>query len=324
MPVRTVRVLYYEGCPGHRPTVELVRHVADQLGVPVEVEEVEVRDAAQAEELRFLGSPTVQVNGLDVEPAARTRSEYAMACRTYAGGAGVPPVDLLRAALTSSSCCCAGPTPLGVTVSARVARNGAADAGSAGGLLASTGAVATAVATTACCWLPPLVIAAGASAVGVAGFVERWRPLLAAAAVALVSCSFYAGYFRRPRCGCSGPTWARRVGRITPWIASVIVATVLIFPEQVVGLIRGRSPTPALAHSTAVHRFTVEGMTCEACASTLEAELKNLPEVSDVEVDFSTRIAEVRGARESILAEVMRVAASHGWRAVPVKPTDHR
>lgn len=324
MPSRTVRVLFFEGCPGHRPTVELVRHVADQLGVPVEVEEVEVHDAAQAEELRFLGSPTVQVEGLDVEPAARTRSEYAMACRTYAGGAGVPPADLLRAALTSSSCCCAGPTPLGVTVSARVARNAAADAGSAGGLLASTGAVATAVATTACCWLPPLVIAAGASAVGVAGFVERWRPLLAAAAVALVICSFYAGYFRRPRCGCSGPTWTRRVGRITPWIASVIVATVLIFPGQVAGLIRGRSPTPALTHSTAVHRFTVEGMTCEACASTLERELRNLPNVSDVDVEFSTRTAEVLAAGEPILAEVLRVAASHGWRAIPVGPTDHR
>ncbi len=316
VPVRTVRVLYFEGCPGHRRAVELVRRVAGQLGVPVEIEEVEVRDAAQAEALRFLGSPTVQVEGLDIEPAARSRSEYAMACRTYAGGSAVPPAELLRAALASPPAyCCAEPTPL--RTSAPGARGGANGAGSAGGVLASTGAVVTAVASTACCWLPPLLIAAGASAVGVAGFVDRWRPLLAAAAVTLLGCSFYAGYFRRPRCGCAGPTWKRRVGRVTPWAASVIVATALLFPEQVVALVRGRAPELTHAHTSAVLQFTIEGMTCEACAATLERELSARAGVSEVRVDFATRTAEVLASGGSIAAEVARAAERHGWRATP-------
>lgn len=98
MSERTVRVLFFEGCPGHRPAVESVRRVAAELGLPVRVEEVEVRDPADAERLRFLGSPTVQVNGFDVEPAARGRTEFAFGCRTY-HGSPIPPEPLIRAAL---------------------------------------------------------------------------------------------------------------------------------------------------------------------------------------------------------------------------------
>jgi len=42
-----------------------------------------VLDAATSESLRFLGSPSIRVDGIDVEPAARTAREYALTCRTY-------------------------------------------------------------------------------------------------------------------------------------------------------------------------------------------------------------------------------------------------
>ena len=52
-------------------------------GVPAPVEEIMVADLDSAERLRFLGSPTVRVDGLDVEPAARDSRDYVFACRTY-------------------------------------------------------------------------------------------------------------------------------------------------------------------------------------------------------------------------------------------------
>lgn len=93
-----IRVLYFDGCPGHRPAVELVRQVLSDLKVEAQVEQIEVRTAEQAERLRFLGSPTIQVNGVDIEPGAAGRSDYAMSCRMY-GASGRPPRKLVEEAI---------------------------------------------------------------------------------------------------------------------------------------------------------------------------------------------------------------------------------
>ena len=71
-----VRVLYTEGCANTPSTVQLIERVAQDMGIPVEMDKVSVTSQAQAEKLRFLGSPTVQINGQDVEPAARHLSDF--------------------------------------------------------------------------------------------------------------------------------------------------------------------------------------------------------------------------------------------------------
>jgi len=47
---------------------------------------------------RFLGSPTVLVNGVDIDPHAHDRTDYGLSCRVYHGMDGVPSVSLLQAA----------------------------------------------------------------------------------------------------------------------------------------------------------------------------------------------------------------------------------
>ncbi len=91
-------ILYFAECPHYRPTVELVHQVGAELGVQAEVREVEILDQEDAERLRFLGSPSVRVDGVDIEPAACGRTEYAVSCRLY-DGSGVPPRELLVTAL---------------------------------------------------------------------------------------------------------------------------------------------------------------------------------------------------------------------------------
>jgi hypothetical protein len=66
-----IRVLYSEGCASTPPTVELVKNVAQELNIPVNMKIVMVGTQEQARELRFLGSPTVQIEGFDIEPSAR-------------------------------------------------------------------------------------------------------------------------------------------------------------------------------------------------------------------------------------------------------------
>ncbi len=89
-----INVLYFEGCPNHRPAVELVEAVAAELNTTAEISEVPVEDAAAAERLRFFGSPSIQIDGVDIDPAKKGRSDYAFSCRVY-GPAGLPPRQML-------------------------------------------------------------------------------------------------------------------------------------------------------------------------------------------------------------------------------------
>jgi len=77
-PVK-VRVLHTAGCPATLATVRLVESVARNLGIFIALEQILVDTLAQAEALAFLGSPTVQVDGRDIEPEARIRQDFGLA-----------------------------------------------------------------------------------------------------------------------------------------------------------------------------------------------------------------------------------------------------
>src|SRR5258707_482763 len=94
-----IEVLYFEGCPNHEPAVERVQQVLKEEAVSAEVLQVNVGDASTAQQLGFLGSPSVRVNGLDVEPTARSVRDFGMMCRTYmveGRREGLPSRDMLR------------------------------------------------------------------------------------------------------------------------------------------------------------------------------------------------------------------------------------
>ena len=96
-----IEVLYFEGCPNHQPAVEALESVLDELGIATRVESTRVRDQSEAAATAFIGSPTIRIDGVDVEPAD-TPSVPRMACRVYRtsdGIAGVPDRATLAAAL---------------------------------------------------------------------------------------------------------------------------------------------------------------------------------------------------------------------------------
>ena len=92
-----IEVLYFEDCPNYLPTLDRLRTVLREEGVNVDVQEVEVKDASAAEKLGFIGSPTVRINGLDIDAAARSLVGGGLVCRLYAGG--LPSETMIRAAL---------------------------------------------------------------------------------------------------------------------------------------------------------------------------------------------------------------------------------
>ena len=66
-----VQVLFSEGCPHASKTIELIQKVSKKLALDVELASVRIDDERQAREINFLGSPTIRVNGQDIDPAAR-------------------------------------------------------------------------------------------------------------------------------------------------------------------------------------------------------------------------------------------------------------
>ena len=96
-----VDVFYFEDCPNHLPTVERIHAVLQEEGWGADVREILVPDVETAQHVGFLGSPTVRVNGIDIEPAAIDRKDFGLMCRRYAGGA--PSHELIRSAIRSAA-----------------------------------------------------------------------------------------------------------------------------------------------------------------------------------------------------------------------------
>jgi hypothetical protein len=93
-----IELLFFEGCPNHRPAGDLVHSVLAELGLTADVNAIEVVTPEDVTRLRFLGSPTIRVDGQDIEEARRNDRNFAMSCRRY-GDAGLPPRELLVRAL---------------------------------------------------------------------------------------------------------------------------------------------------------------------------------------------------------------------------------
>ena len=97
-----IELLYFDGCPSHDALVPRLDDLLAQEGIDARVEQRRVtsEDAAVAE--RFLGSPTLRVDGVDVDPSAAARDDFGLRCRLYATGdglRGVPDDRWIRAAL---------------------------------------------------------------------------------------------------------------------------------------------------------------------------------------------------------------------------------
>jgi hypothetical protein len=101
-----VELLYFDACPNHEPLSARVRELLAERGLPDAIEPVWIDSHEEALARRFLGSPTLRVDGVDVEPGAGERADYGLNCRLYrgpAGLAGVPDEAWIIAALDDAA-----------------------------------------------------------------------------------------------------------------------------------------------------------------------------------------------------------------------------
>lgn len=97
-----VEMLHTEGCPHAEEYLPRLRRLVTEAGVSEPVRVRTVADTEDAQRERFLGSPTVRVDGRDVDPGAGARRDYGLSCRLYRGPSGLsgrPPDEWVLALL---------------------------------------------------------------------------------------------------------------------------------------------------------------------------------------------------------------------------------
>jgi len=91
-----VDVLVFDGCPHAEAAIQLAHTVAERLGPGITVERVDDNTPEKAAELGFLGSPSIRVNGVDIEGKA---GPGRLSCRMFDDDSGMPPEWLIEAAV---------------------------------------------------------------------------------------------------------------------------------------------------------------------------------------------------------------------------------
>lgn len=84
-----IEFLYFEECPHHKTVLELLEKVLLEEGIDSPVEKVDITSGEEAIQHKFLGSPSVRIDGLDVEKEARDSTDYGEKCRIYSWD-GIP------------------------------------------------------------------------------------------------------------------------------------------------------------------------------------------------------------------------------------------
>lgn len=97
-----IDLLYFDGCPSWRAAWAELGEALVSLELDANVHLRNVDDLAEVERRGFAGSPTIRINGLDVEGYV---GPPRMACRRYLenGGKGWPSQALLQARLREAA-----------------------------------------------------------------------------------------------------------------------------------------------------------------------------------------------------------------------------
>lgn len=99
-----IELLYYPECPSHERTLELIREALALEGKQAEICVIRIDTQEQADAHRFIGSPTIRINGHELQP--QPHLPYRLTCRAFLHEDGrispVPSLTMLREALRTA------------------------------------------------------------------------------------------------------------------------------------------------------------------------------------------------------------------------------
>ncbi len=102
-----IQFLYFSDCPNHKKARENLLEAIEKARIKdYHIEEIEIKTEEEALKYKFPGSPTIRVNGVDVDPSYVDSGNYGMMCRIYKINGqfyGAPTVEMIKEALEDAS-----------------------------------------------------------------------------------------------------------------------------------------------------------------------------------------------------------------------------
>lgn len=300
-----IEFLYFDGCPNYLEAKEALEALLKKEGVNDSIEVIHIRDEGHAQEHSFLGSPSIRINGEDIEEDRRGEAAL-YGCRLYPSNSenqGLPPESMIVGAIRKAQ----GKTVPGVEPASPKARG-------LKGILMGSGLAA--LVGSACCWGPGLFIFLGVGAAGVGGFIESLRPYLGIVSVGLLGYALFTVYRKKTVAACCDvPEQKRKLvkTRLAVWMVAVLALGAFTYPQW------GGSSFGADEALAGDANFTIGGMTCQGCADRVCSVIKKIPGVAEAEVDFDKGVARVSWNKGAVAEDVKLAVEEAGFTANFIK-----
>ncbi len=100
-----IQLFHFDDCPSYERALGNLNEAMRQQGLADAVEMVRVTSVEDAHAKHFLGSPTIRIDGTDLEASSAHERPFGLGCRLYQEGhrtAGWPSVELIRQSLEAA------------------------------------------------------------------------------------------------------------------------------------------------------------------------------------------------------------------------------
>ena len=99
MHIRVISLANWSAAP---KVIGMIKKLTARLKIDADPERIIVKTIEEAVKYRHIGGPTVQINGLDIDPEARDIKQYGMAWRKY-GVSSIPSEILIETAIIEAN-----------------------------------------------------------------------------------------------------------------------------------------------------------------------------------------------------------------------------
>lgn len=101
-----VELRWFQGCTNHPAARQMLKDVISEVAPGTPIHDVDATDPSVAGRMRFPGSPTIRIDGRDIDPTNTDHSDYTPRCRLYrtrAGLQGLPERGWILDALSADA-----------------------------------------------------------------------------------------------------------------------------------------------------------------------------------------------------------------------------
>jgi len=84
-----VELLWFSDCANHAAARRLLEEVIAEVAPGTPILDVDATDPVTAQQVHFPGSPTIRVDGRDIDPTYTDPGDYTPRCRLYRTSAGL-------------------------------------------------------------------------------------------------------------------------------------------------------------------------------------------------------------------------------------------